>query len=429
MITHAMRITAVLFIFLLSSCSHNANKVTEITFWAMGAEGEYVQKLVPEFEKRNPGIKVKVQSVPWTAAQEKLITAFAADNLPDGFQLGNTWIPQFTAIQAIEELNELVSQSNTVKPERYFAGIWETNVMNKKIMGIPWYVDTRVLFYRKDVMERAGYPLPPTTWEELLEVSRAIKKNAKGIDTYPIYIPTNEWPHFVIFGLQNGANMLKDNSSYGNFSAPEFLKAFDFAMQFYREDLTPPGLSQVTNIYDAFKKEYITMYISGPWNIIEFKKHMSGELADAWATAPLPGVNSYPGVSLAGGSSLVVNKKSKHKIEMWKFIEYLSEKSTQLTFFDLLYDLPAVKDAWDDERLRGNPYMAAFRTQFDFVVPTPKIAEWEQIVFSKLQQHAEVASKGIITNTEAMKRLDADADRILEKRRYLLSQSKLIGAE
>ena len=49
----------------------------------MGAEGEYVTQLIPDFEQRNPGIKIKVQMIPWTAAQEKLITAFASDNMPD----------------------------------------------------------------------------------------------------------------------------------------------------------------------------------------------------------------------------------------------------------------------------------------------------------------------------------------------------------
>ena len=56
----------------LFSCSKDNESETIIKFWAMGAEAEYVTKLVPEFEKLNPGIKVKVQQVPWTAAQEKL---------------------------------------------------------------------------------------------------------------------------------------------------------------------------------------------------------------------------------------------------------------------------------------------------------------------------------------------------------------------
>ena len=69
--------------YLFISCSSNDSSKITIKFWAMGAEAEYVTKLVPEFERLNPGIKVKVQQVPWTAAQEKLVTAFASDNTPD----------------------------------------------------------------------------------------------------------------------------------------------------------------------------------------------------------------------------------------------------------------------------------------------------------------------------------------------------------
>ena len=63
----------ILLIFMLSSCKTEDSNI--LTFWGLGSEGEYVQKLIPEFEKRNPGIKIKAQMIPWTAAQEKLIAA------------------------------------------------------------------------------------------------------------------------------------------------------------------------------------------------------------------------------------------------------------------------------------------------------------------------------------------------------------------
>src|SRR3972149_1991160 len=102
------------------SCSSENNDVTVIKFWAMGSEAEYVTKLVPEFEKRNPGIKVDVQQIPWTAAQEKLITAFASDNTPDACQLGNTWVPQFSSLSAIIKLDDFVANSNNINKENYF---------------------------------------------------------------------------------------------------------------------------------------------------------------------------------------------------------------------------------------------------------------------------------------------------------------------
>ncbi|MFZ2322689.1 MAG: sugar ABC transporter substrate-binding protein [Ignavibacteriaceae bacterium] len=414
------------FIFILIlifiSCSRNSQNEKVIKFWAMGAEAEYVSKLVPEFEKRNPGIKIKVQQIPWTAAQEKLVTAFASDNTPDACQLGNTWVPQFAALNAIIPLDNFIKNSNQVKKENYFDGIWETNVIGNKVFGIPWYIDTRVMYYRKDVFERAGYQNPPKTWNELFDLAKKIKSLYPSQEKYAIYLPTNEFAPFIIFGMQAGSSILKNNDTEGNFSGKEFKEAFKFLTDFHKQKLAPMGISQVTNVYQAFAEEYFSIYISGPWNIPEFKNWMKGNLADKWMTAPMPGYeNEYPGVSLAGGSSLVIFKNSKYKNEVWKFFEYLSEAKTQIQFYTLLNNLPAIREAWEYPVLKNDPYMKAFYLQFMNVRATPKIPEWEQIAFSKVQQYAELAARGVMSVDEASKNLDNDVNRILEKRRWIIA--------
>ncbi|MBE0538583.1 MAG: sugar ABC transporter substrate-binding protein [Ignavibacterium sp.] len=415
------------FIMLLSACSGRNENKKVIKFWAMGAEAEYLTKLVPEFEKLNPGIKIKIQQVPWTAAQEKLVTAFASDNTPDACQLGNTWVPQFAALDAIIPLDEFITTSQKINNENYFTGIWETNVLDKKVYGIPWYVDTRIMFYRKDVFEKAGYPNPPKNWSELLDLCKKIKSFHPKEEKYAIYLPTNEFATFIMFGMQAGSSILKDNDTRGDFSGKEFKEAFRFLTDFHKQKLAPVGISQVTNVYQAFAEEYFSIYISGPWNIPEFKKWMKGNLADKWMTAPMPGYSTeYPGVSLAGGSSLVIFKDSKYKKEVWKFFEYLSEKSTQLEFYKLLNNLPAVKSAWEDPILKNDPYMQAFYIQLTNVRATPKIPEWEQIAFSKVQQYAELAARNVMAVEQALKNLDNDVDRILEKRRWLVEDKKKV---
>lgn len=418
-----LKLILILAVFTSLSCTKSDESV--INFWGLGSEGEYVKKLIPQFEKENPGIKVQVQMIPWTAAQEKLISAFASDNLPDVFQLGNTWIPQFAQLEGILELNHFLNNSRVVKKENYFPGIWDTNIIDTLVYGIPWYIDTRVLFFRTDVLKKAGFDYPPKTWDELYFISKKIKSLFKGEEKYAIYIPTNEWANFIIFGLQNGAEILRDNNCYGNFSSEKFLQAFSYLIKFYKEGLTPLGVSQVTNVYQAFAEGYFAMYISGPWNIPEFKKWMKGNLKDKWMTAALPGPNlQVKGVSLAGGSSLVVSKKSKHKANAWRLIEYLSKSDTQIDFYRLLNDLPAVKEAWRDSSLNNDPFMKAFYEQFNYVVATPKIPEWEQIVFSKLQQYVELAARDVLTANEALIRLDNEVNVILEKRRWMLSRNR-----
>lgn len=407
---------------IITACQSPTGSKTAVKFWAMGAEGEHVQKLMPEFYRRYPGIEVKIQGIPWTAAHEKLLTAYAGNSLPDLCQLGNTWIPEFKLLNALENLNARLANATTIKRENYFPGIWVTNVIDSAVFGIPWYVDTRLLFYRKDILAQAGYKNPPRTWDEWFEVSKKIKQLPGAREKYALLLPTNEWTPFVLTGLQTGSLLLKEENRYGNFSGAQFSRAFSFLMQFYRDKLAPVGVTQVTNIYQGLAEGFFAMYITGPWNIGEFQRRLPAALQDQWMTAPMPGPDANtPGVSLAGGSSLVMFKNSTKKTEAWKLIEYLSEASQQLKFYKITGDLPAVRAAWKDTAFINNVYIQAFYQQLEHVVPTPMIPEWEQIAM-KVQQYAEAASGEHLSVTEALQALDREVDIILEKRRWILSR-------
>ena len=90
----------------------------------------------------------------------------------------------------------------------------------------------------------------------------------------------------------------------------------------------------------------------------------------------------------------------------------------------MLNNLPAVKEAWENPILKDDPYMKAFYEQFTNVRATPKIPEWEQIAFAKVQQYAELAARNVMSVDEALRKLDKDVDKILEKRRWILIEEK-----
>ncbi len=78
-----------LMLILNGGCAKDGD-VTTVRFWVMGAEGEVVEQLIPIFEEEYPHIRVRIQKIPWTAAHEKLLTAYASNSTPDICQLGNT---------------------------------------------------------------------------------------------------------------------------------------------------------------------------------------------------------------------------------------------------------------------------------------------------------------------------------------------------
>ncbi len=386
----------------------------------MGAEGEHARTLLEQFHKLHPEIRIDLQTIPWSAAHEKLLTAFAGNALPDIFQLGNTWIPEFQAIGAIECLDSFIARSSIVKPDRYFSGIWETNLVEEKTYGIPWYVDTRVLFYRSDILRQAGFPLPPETWEEWLIASRQIKQLHP--DAYAVFFPLvhADWQVPVILIMQNEGKILRNNRCYGAFDDPKTVEALQFYVRFFEEGLAPRNMSEVANIYQGFGSGFFTMFVSGPWNVNELQRRLRGQSVE-WHTAPLPGKKNR--FSVAGGSSLVIARESTQKGMAWKFIEFLSRPEIQLLFYRQSKDLPAVKAAWELGKLPADPDIAAFYQQLHQVQATPKIPEWEQIA-TKLQEHLEAVIYQKSTLDEAIQALNRDVDRILEKRRWLLAKKQ-----
>ncbi len=408
----------------LGACRDAAsNDRVTLRFWAMGAEGEHVQTLVREFEREHPGVDVRVQQVPFSAAHEKMLTAFVGDATPDVAQLGNTWVPEFQSVDALVPLDGLIASSPIVKPSGFFGGIWATNVVGGGVYGIPWYVDTRVIFYRKDLLAAAGYDSIPDTWAGWRKAMEAVQRNA-GPKQWAIFLPTNEWMQAVLFGLQNRSSLLKDDGRFGAFGERPFREAFDFYLGLFRDGLAPvAGNNDIANPYQEFANGTFAMWITGPWNIGEFQRRLPAALQDAWATAALPGpTGAASGTSNAGGASLVVFRRSKHQAAAWQLVEFLSRPDIQLKFHRLTGDLPARQDAWNDDALLGNRHARVFHDQLQRVVSMPKVPEWE-VITSKVIDHAEAAIRGGASMDRSLSHLDDDVNGLLEKRRWLLARA------
>jgi len=412
-----MRILLAAALLVLCSCARDGG-VTTLRFWTIGREGEVVAQLLPAFERAHPGVRVEVQQIPLTAAHEKLLTAFAGDALPDLCQLGNTWIPEFAALGALEPLQPYVDASDVVRSDDYFSGVWDTNVIDGALYGVPWYVDTRLLFYRSDLLAQAGFDHAPRDWDEWRRVMAAIKR-AAGADKYAILLPLNEFEPLLGLALQQPEPLLRDNGTRGNFESAGFRRAVEFYVDAFRNGWAPPmSNTEISNVWDEFARGFYAFYITGPWQIGEFKRR-EPELAGRWGTAPLPGFEGNSG-GAAGGSSFAIFHSSPNKPIAWALAEYLSALPQQQAFYTLTGDLPARRSAWDFPQLKQDEYARAFREQLEHVVSTPKVPEWERIA-QEMRLMAERIIRGGAPIDTALRDFDAKADAILAKRRSLLA--------
>ncbi|RDZ28718.1 extracellular solute-binding protein [Lysobacter silvisoli] len=402
---------------LLAACAKQDERQV-IRFWAMGYEGEIVAQLIPEFERQNPGLRVQVQQMPIISAHEKLLTAFAGDSLPDVCAIGNTWVPEFALLDALAPLEARVGATPSMARADYFDGAWDTGMVEGHLYAVPWYVETRLPFYRRDIAQRAGIKQPPKTWAEWQRAMAAIKREV-GPERYAILLPLNEPEPLLNLGIQAPEPLLRDGGRYGNFRSPGFKRALTFYREAFDQRWAPTLTNtQVANVWNEFGRGYFSYYVNGPWNIAEFRKRLPADVQDDWTTMPLPGEHG-PGASVAGGASFVVFRSSQKQDAAWKLVEYLSRTDVQIRFHGLTGNLPPRRSAWNAPALTRDPYAAAFRDQLERAKPTPKVPEWERIAM-EIKLVGELLANRRLSVDEAAAELDRRADRILEKRRWML---------
>lgn len=374
-----------------------------ITVWAMGAEGEKLPVLVKEFEAANPGTSVKVTAIPWDAAHDKFTTAITAGKTPDAAMVGTTWMGEFAGLGALDPTPASIDKA------AYFEGAQKTTEVGGTSYGIPWYVETRLVYYRKDLAAKAGYSTPPTDWPGLKAMAKAMqdKAGAKyGIGLQPG--ATGSWQSVMPFAWSNGAELTKDDGKAYNFDTPEMAEAVTYYQSFFTEgiaDKAPPeGQTEAT-----FVNGSVPMFISGPWMMSAVEKVGGAGFKEKYGVMQMP--TKKTSSSFVGGSNFVVFKDSANRDSAWKFVTFLSDAKTQATWYTQSTDLPSVTSAWKDPALSGDEKLAEFGTQLETAKAPPSFASWEQVV-AQFDSEMEKITKTGADPAKSLKAVQSQADSI-----------------
>jgi multiple sugar transport system substrate-binding protein len=323
-----------------------------VSVWAMGTEGENLDALAAGFEETNPDVAVEVTAIPWDAAHDKIATSIAGGQTPDISLIGTTWMGEFAETGALDPTPDLID------PADFFEGAWNTTVVNDTSYGVPWYVETRLIYYRTDLADKAGVQ-PPTTWEDMKTFTQGLQE--AGAD-YGISLPPGEtgaWQTFLPFAWQNGAELMAEDA--WTLDTPEMTEALDYYKSFFTEGIAPDALT--TTLESDFANGVYGSFISGPWHMGLLAEQGGDDFADKWDVAPMPAQDS--GTSFVGGGDLVVFSGSPNRDAAWKFLQYLTQPDVQSEFYTMVGSLPSVQAAWDSGELAEDPQLATFGAQLE----------------------------------------------------------------
>ncbi len=359
-----------------------------ITMWAMGAEGENLPALTKEFEAANPGVKVQVTAIPWDAAHDKFTTAITANKTPDVAMVGTTWMGEFAGMDALDPTPGEVDKS------AFFDGAQKTTEVNGTSFGVPWYVETRLVYYRTDLAKKAGITTPPTDWDGLKTMAKAMQDKAGA--KYGIGLQaggTGSWQSVMPFAWSAGADLTKDGGKAYNFDSPEVLKAAEYYQSFFTDGISDKAAPATPTTEPDFASGKVPMFISGPWMMSAVEKAGGGEkFKDKYDVFQIPADKTSS--SFVGGSNLAVFKNTKNRDSAWKFVQWLSDPKTQVEWYKSSTDLPSVKSAWQDPALTADEKLAVFGKQLETAQAPPSFPTWEQVVTSFDTEMEKVTKTG-----------------------------------
>ena len=151
-------------------------------FMAQAAYSEAdVRAMTADFTRANPDIKVDLEFVPYEGLHDKTVLAQGSGSGYDVVLFDVIWPAEYA------KDNVLVDETSQITPEMkngVLPGAWTTVQYDGKYYGMPWILDTKYLYYNKDILAKAGIKEPPKTWEELSADAKTIKD--KGLLDYPI---------------------------------------------------------------------------------------------------------------------------------------------------------------------------------------------------------------------------------------------------
>lgn len=376
-----------------------------IEVWAMGTEGEVLQDFAAAFTEANPDATVEVTAVPWDGAHDKIANAIAAGETPDVSLIGTTWMGEFAEAGGIDPTPE-----GLVEEGDFFPGAWESTEVGGTSYGVPWYVETRALYYRTDLADKAGWSEPPATWDELRQFAADLQDKA-GVE-HGLQMQagnTGAWQTMMPFAWSAGAELTDADGAEYTIDSPEMVEGLEYYSSFFADGLSSTDKLDPGELESGMADGSIGSFISGPWHADLVEE--AGVSPDQYALAPLPGTDSAPGTSFVGGGDLAVFSDADNKDGAWKLIQWLSEPETQQAFYEEVGDLPAVQSAWDSGELAEDPQLQVFGAQLESASAPPAVPTWEE-VSAVVDSEIEKVTKGQVSAEEAVAAMQEKAGSI-----------------
>lgn len=370
------------------------------------------------FEADNPGYEVVIEALPFNDLFQQIQIRMGANS--NSFDVFSVDVPVTYGYGARKWLYPLDDIFTAEEKADWVESSLNAGTYKGKLLSAPVSTSTQLLYYNKNLLKAAGVDFPKPddrlTYEQIAEIAKKIIKDEDGDGTPEIFGFT--WEQTIrIYQLGQmaaslGGKMIGDDGFTvdGVINSPEWVKAFTFYQQTFKDNLGPMG--DVIPSMELFRTGKMGLIVAGPWNIPGMA---DGKVPFEWGVTRTPYFKDGKPATPTGSWHMGINPNSKNIDAAKIFVHYNSTgKGAEAWWRIGSGDMPTQKSVLNyfntDEKFAVEPW-SFMRTAANeaTINPVPRALtvgylEYEQILQTTFQD--------IRSGTDVKTALDAAVERI-----------------
>ena len=395
---------------------------TEIYFTSAPDESGTTEKLIDMFNDKNQG-KYKVifhQGNADTGQRfDKLRTQMQAGGEDLDVILGDViWTAQLAESDWISDLSDRFTESQR---KEFLPGSVEAITYEGKTFGMPWFTDTGLLYYRKDLLKESGFDDPPKTWDELKQMTLKVREDA-GLE-YGFVFQGAAYEGGVCDGMEfiwtHGGEVLDPNDPTKVLvDSPEAIAGLATERSMITEGISPEGVTVYKEDESAgaflngdavFLRNWPYVYaLVGTSEYPKLKPEQVG-------VSELPSADGEPGNGTVGDQPLYISSTATDPDAAWKFIQFLSAPEQQkIRAVEGAY-LPTRTALYSDPEIQENvPVVPLAQEALQHTRPRP-VSPYYSDMSLEMAEQFNASLSGDISPEEAARTLKEQLERFIKE--------------
>jgi multiple sugar transport system substrate-binding protein len=352
-----------------------AQGAQRLTLWVISSftpdDNAPLFKAVKQYQDES-GVEIVVEPAPASGLRDKLITAVRGGEGPDVVSVDSAWN---AGLAAAGILSDVTDRFGAIKSE-FFPGPVKTGDYLGKQYAVPWYTNNVALYYNKKMFADAGVKAPPATWDELVEVGKALTSG----DRWGLMLGAGGFGSFLWwpFAWQNGATLISEDGKQAEFGSEAGQQAWRFYSDLYLTNkIVPEDVKSARDSWDQvfapFIQERVGMVMSGDWATFAIKQ---GNPKLDFAVAPLP--KGKEAATVIGGYNLAIPATSKNADAAWKFVTWMTD-AKQEWILQGYNRIQARTDVVGSDYAKKDPILQVFIEQAPVGRARATVPAWDEI--------------------------------------------------